>query len=53
MATQSVNVYDEVCNRIANGEDRNSVIDEYTNDKAFNTWLNYFKSNLENIVSDN
>lgn len=42
--------YDEVCQRIANGENREDVIQEYTNDEAFNKWLDDFKSNLESIV---
>lgn len=53
MNTQAINVYDEVCNRISNGEDRNSVIEEYTNDDAFNIWLNYFEDNLKSIVNSN
>jgi hypothetical protein len=44
-------VYDEVCERIANGEDRETVLEEYTNDEAFQVWLDDFTTNLESIAS--
>lgn len=49
----AIATYDEVCQRVANGENREEVIQEYTNDEAFNKWLADFKSNLENIAHAN
>jgi multiple sugar transport system substrate-binding protein len=49
--TNAMSVYDEVCERIANGEDRETVLEEYTNDEAFQVWLDDFTTNLESIAS--
>jgi multiple sugar transport system substrate-binding protein len=48
--TNAMATYEEASNRIANGEDRETVLEEYTNDKAFQVWLDDFKTNLENIA---
>lgn len=42
--------YDEVTQRIANGEDRETVIEEYTNDSAFETWFDDFQTRLTQIA---
>lgn len=42
--------YEEASQRVANGEDRNTVLQEYTDDDAFAEWLADFKSNLESIA---
>lgn len=47
---KAVSVYEEVSKRIVNGESRETVINEYTNDTAFNTWFNDFQSQLNNIA---
>lgn len=48
--TKAISTYEEVCNRISKGENREDVLNEYISDEAFNEWLNYFKTNLESIV---
>lgn len=42
--------YAEICERIANGENRSDVISEYISDAAFDEWFADFKSNLEQIT---
>ncbi len=43
--------HDEVFDRINNGEKRDSVIDEYTNDEAFEKWFADFEKTLTKIAS--
>ncbi len=43
--------YEEAWNKINSGQDYNKVIEEYTNDDAFNQWLENFKTNLTETVT--
>lgn len=49
---EAVSTYEEVSQRIANGESRDDVIDEYTNDTAFETWFENFQTQLIQIAID-
>ncbi len=42
--------YAEICERIQNGEERETVLAEYVSDSAFDKWFEDFKASLENIV---
>ena len=46
------NDYAVISERIENGEDRESVLAEYTSDEAFEKWYNTFKTSLENIFNE-
>ncbi|MDD6268466.1 MAG: extracellular solute-binding protein [Oscillospiraceae bacterium] len=46
------NDYAAISERIQNGEDRDSVLAEYTSDEAFEKWYNTFKTSLENIFNE-
>lgn len=43
--------YEEAWNKINSGQDHDKVIEEYTNDDAFNQWLENFKTNLTEILT--
>ncbi len=45
--------YQTICNRIASGENRNDVIAEYTDDKAFEKWFLDFETNLNQLTGEN
>lgn len=42
--------YDESSNKISSGESRDTVIEEYTNDAAFDKWYNSFCADLDKII---
>lgn len=46
----AITAYDEAWNRINNGEDHDTVLEEYTNDTAFQNWLMQFEDNLKEIA---
>lgn len=43
--------YSEVSEKINAGENRDDVIEEYTNDAAYDKWFDSFSSGLEKIIS--
>lgn len=42
--------YQAAYSRIQSGEDRAAVVEEYTNDEAFKSWFEQFRSGLEQLV---
>lgn len=44
--------YQEAMNRIANGENRDDVLKEYTDDDAFAEWFEEFKTGLAKIMNN-
>lgn len=42
--------YDESSNKISSGESRDTVIEEYTNDAAFDKWYDSFCTDLDKII---
>lgn len=50
---KAVDTYKEASTRIANGENRDTVIDEYTNDTAFENWYTDFENQItETAITD-
>ena len=41
--------YAEICERIANGEKREKVLEEYIGDESFESWFEEFRTSLEQI----
>lgn len=52
MSEKAVAAHEEAYGRIEAGEDRNTVLEEYTNDAAFEDWYNGFKSGFDQIIGN-
>ena len=49
---KAVAAHEEAYGRIEAGEDRDTVLEEYTNDAAFENWYNDFKSGFDQIIGN-